>query len=667
MTDQKPRRRRCILLVMSLFAICQAIPLISAADISTEYNSSVTERSVNDGNLILQDVSEIPHSIVTELTRFQNVRYGRFLDWTGDGESIYIRTRFSDTPQIHKVESPNGARKQMTFFREPIGSAYRQPTGDKLIYTMDAGGSEYAQIFLLDPKTADSTMLSDGESLNSSVVWDTTGQHIAFRSTRRNGKSNDLWMMNIDSPGQARMIFESPDGTAWSPIRFDAKGKYLLVRNYVSVVDSRLHLLDLSSGKLTLLAGGENNKSINYGVGFDQQEEAFYFLTDQQSEFIQLAKAPLDDPTNITIISADIPWNVTRLVMSDDRRRGAFVVNNNGIDELFLLDTNSQKYTAVTNLPIGLIGKASFSPDGRRLAMTLNTPKTPSDTYVLSLGKRATDAGKLSQWTSSEVGGLNTDDFIKPELIAYPSFDGRQIPAFVYTPKTEGPHPIIISIHGGPEGQARPSFSSTYQLWMKKLNAAVIVPNVRGSNGYGKSYLQLENGFKREDSVKDIGALLDWIDAQPNLDSERVIVYGGSYGGYMVLASAVHYSDRLKAAVDVVGISNFVTFLKNTKDYRRDLRRVEYGDERNPAMYAHLQTISPLNNIEKITIPLLVVQGENDPRVPVTESKQLVQALREKEQTVWYLNALNEGHGFRKKENRDVYQQVTIMFLQQFL
>ena len=202
---------------------------------------------------------------------------------------------------------------------------------------------------------------------------------------------------------------------------------------------------------------------------------------------------------------------------------------------------------------------------------------------------------------------------------------------------------------------------------MKKLNAAVIVPNVRGSNGYGKSYLQLDNGFKREDSVKDIGALLDWIDAQPNLDSERVIVYGGSYGGYMVLASAVHYSDRLKAAVDVVGISNFVTFLKNTKDYRRDLRRVEYGDERDPAMYAHLQTISPLNNIEKITIPLLVVQGENDPRVPVTESKQLVQALRDKEQTVWYLNALNEGHGFRKKENRDVYQQVTIMFLQQFL
>ncbi|MDG1206612.1 MAG: prolyl oligopeptidase family serine peptidase [Pseudomonadales bacterium] len=667
MNHKKPHRRLSILFGISLFAIGQATSLFVNADISAESNQPMTERRVNNGNLILQDVPEIPHSIVNELTRFQNVRYGSFLDWTADGGSIYIRTRFSDTPQIHKVDAPSGARKQMTFFREPIGSANRQPTGDKIVYTMDAGGSEYAQIFLLDPATADSTMLSDGESVNSSVVWDTNGKHIAFRSTRRNGKSNDLWMMNIDKPGEARMILESPDGTSWSPIRFDSKGKYLLIRNYVSVVDSRLHLLDLASGKLTLLAGGENNKSINYGVGFDLQEDAFYFLTDQQSEFIQLAKAPLADPADITIITAAIPWNVTRLVLSQDRRRGAFVVNNNGIDELFLLDTKTQKYKAVDGLPIGLIGKASFSPDSRGLAMTLNTPKTPSDTYVLALGKRATDAGKLTQWTSSEVGGLNTEDFIKPELIAYPSFDDREIPAFVYTPKTEGPHPVIISIHGGPEGQSRPSFSSTYQMWVKKLNAAVIVPNVRGSNGYGKSYLQLDNGFKREDSVKDIGALLDWIETQPNLDAGRVIVYGGSYGGYMVLASAVHYSNRLKAAVDVVGISNFVTFLKNTKDYRRDLRRVEYGDERDPAMYAHLQAISPLNNIEKITIPLLVVQGENDPRVPVTESTQLVQALRDQEQTVWYLNALNEGHGYRKKENRDVYQQVTIMFLQQFL
>jgi dipeptidyl aminopeptidase/acylaminoacyl peptidase len=226
---------------------------------------------------------------------------------------------------------------------------------------------------------------------------------------------------------------------------------------------------------------------------------------------------------------------------------------------------------------------------------------------------------------------------------------------------------VVISIHGGPEGQARPYFSSTYQLWLEKLGVAVLVPNVRGSAGYGKTYVSLDNGFKREDSVKDIGALLDWIETQPALDQDRVAVFGGSYGGYMVLSSAVHFSDRLKAAIDIVGISSFVTFLENTQDYRRDLRRVEYGDERDPEMRAHLEKISPVNNVEKIKVPLFVVQGANDPRVPVTESIQMVAALREQGEAVWYMNALNEGHGYRKKENRDIYQQATVLFLKKHL
>jgi dipeptidyl aminopeptidase/acylaminoacyl peptidase len=257
-------------------------------------------------------------------------------------------------------------------------------------------------------------------------------------------------------------------------------------------------------------------------------------------------------------------------------------------------------------------------------------------------------------------------------LVQFPTFDSdsggpESIPAWVYRPAGDGPFPVIIRIHGGPEGQARPSFSSTYQMWLQKLGAAVVVPNVRGSDGYGKNYMSLDNGFRREDSVRDIGALLDWIATQPDLDANRVAVFGGSYGGYMVLASAVHYSDRLKAAVDVVGISNFVTFLENTEDYRRDLRRVEYGDERDPEMRAHLQAISPLNHADRVRVPMLVVQGQNDPRVPVTEAEQIVAALREGGQTVWYMNALNEGHGYRKKENSDLYQQATVLFLREFL
>jgi len=278
----------------------------------------------------------------------------------------------------------------------------------------------------------------------------------------------------------------------------------------------------------------------------------------------------------------------------------------------------------------------------------------------------------MQRWTFSEVGGLDTEEFVEPELVRYPTFDlhhdqPRRIPAFVYRPKGVAPHPVIIYVHGGPESQYRPSFSSTFQMWLAELDAAVIAPNIRGSLGYGNEYLSLDDGVLREDAVKDIGALLDWIATQPDLDANRVAIYGGSYGGYVVLASAVHYSDRLKAAVDVVGISNFVTFLESTQDYRRELRRTEYGDERNPEMRAFLERISPLYNVEKINVPLLVVQGQNDPRVAVTESEQIVKALRERGKPIWYINALNEGHGYNRKENRDVYQQAAMMFLQQYL
>ncbi|MDH4056106.1 MAG: alpha/beta fold hydrolase, partial [Gammaproteobacteria bacterium] len=310
--------------------------------------------------------------------------------------------------------------------------------------------------------------------------------------------------------------------------------------------------------------------------------------------------------------------------------------------------------------------------DDSRLGMTLNTAQTPSDAFVLELGKEPLAYGELTRWTESEVGNLDTTAFRMPELVHYPTFDkvgdaAREIPAWVYKPRGTGPHPVIIAIHGGPEGQSRPAFNNTYQMWIDKLGAAVILPNVRGSTGYGKTYTGLDNGFRREDSVRDIGALLDWIATQPDLDESRVAVFGGSYGGYMVLASAVHYSDRLKAVVDIVGISNFVTFLENTQDYRRDLRRAEYGDERDPAMREHLQRISPFNNVGRIDVPMFIVQGENDPRVPVTESLQMVEALRADGHTVWFMNAMNEGHGYRKRENIDVYQQATVLFFQQHL
>jgi dipeptidyl aminopeptidase/acylaminoacyl peptidase len=635
--------------------------------------ADIARSEANSGNLVMEDIPAIPQSVVADLNRYQNVRSAGFQAWTKDGEGMFVTTRFGDVSQIHHVGHAGGARTQITFFEEPTGGVSRQPQGSKMVFTMDAGGSEFSQIFLLDPSGSDDAlMLTDGESRNGAVVWDRRGEWIAYQSTRRNGASNDVWMMNINNPETAGTVYESPDGTWWGPSDFSPDNQQLLILNYVGNADSRIHLLDLESGTMRMVAGNPESPSSNFPLAFDREGKGFYYITDFNGDFQQLAWKSFEDGATPVFVTADIPWNIEGGAVSEDRSRAAFTVNQNGFSKLYLLDMASRKYRPVDSIPTGLVGGMEFSPDGTKLGMTLNTSQTPSDSFVLHLGAVALEFGELTRWTYSEVGGLDTGTFTQPELITYPTFDSNtggpdSIPAWVYKPEGEGPFPVIIAIHGGPESQARPGFSSTYQMWLQKLGAAVIRPNVRGSNGYGKHYMSLDNGFKREDSVKDIGALLDWIKTQPDLDENRVAVFGGSYGGYMVLASSVHYSDRLKAAVDIVGISNFVTFLENTQDYRRDLRRAEYGDERDPDMRAHLEAISPLNHVDKIRIPMFVVQGQNDPRVPVSEAEQVVAALREQGLPVWYMNALNEGHGYRKKENRDVYQQATMMFLREHL
>jgi len=628
--------------------------------------SSQESRTENNGNLILEDIPAIPNSIKEDLSKFQNVRSAAFRGFNNQNEGLFISTRFGNVSQLHLVKGPGGARNQITYFQEPIGSVAMHPTQSSIAFTMDRGGSEYSQIYLLDPKSASTQMLTDGVSRNGGPLWSNSGDRIAFQSTKRNGSSNDVWVMSIDDPQNTKLILESPDGSWWGAVDWTEDDDKVLIQNYISIANSKAYIVDLNTQKKTLLLGKKDASSVNSALAFDKDDKGIFFITNQYGEFNQLAYYNIAT-SEVTVISKEISWDVDGFSISEDSKKAAFVVNENGYSSLYLLNPNSFAFKKVTSLPIGLIGSMQFSKDNRSLGLTLNTYQSPSDTYVLDLQYSSLRYGKLTRWTYSEVGGLDTSKFVEPELIHYESFDGRKIPAFIYAKKTGSPQPVIISIHGGPEGQARPSFSSTYQLWMANLGAAVITPNVRGSDGYGKEYLSLDNGFKREDSVKDIGALLDWIKTQPHLDSSRVAVYGGSYGGYMVLASAVHYSDRLKAAVDIVGISNFVTFLKNTKDYRRDLRRVEYGDERDPDMEAFLQNISPNNNVERIQVPMFVVQGENDPRVPVTEAEQVVKSLRNNGKKVWYMNALNEGHGYRKKENRDIYQQAVILFLKENL
>ncbi|MDT8448915.1 MAG: alpha/beta fold hydrolase [Wenzhouxiangellaceae bacterium] len=641
--------------------------IILAALLPVTLMAAVDQRTANSGNVVLEGVPEIPADIGEALRRYQNTRSAGLAAWSADGRSIYIETRFAEVSQLHRVDHPGGMRRQLTWFDEPIGQVARRPGHETIAFTMDEGGDEFDQIYLFDPVDGSRRMISDGESRNGALQWSDDGRYLAFQSTRRNGRSNDVWLFDFETGLEPRLVLEAPDGAWWGPVDFAPDNSKLLVQQYISINDSRIHVVDLESGEARRLIGSAEDPARNLGYSFNAAGDGIYFGTDGGSEFVRLAYLPLAAGAEPQIITDDIDWSVGGLTLNHARDAGVFSTNEGGITRMYRFDPADHSYRPIESLPQGVIGGAEFSPDDSRLGLVVNNARSPSDVHVLDWA-----AGELERWTFSEVGGLDPDGFVMPELIEYPTFDEvdgepRMIPAFVYRPSGTGPHPVIVSIHGGPEGQARPTFSSTYQLWIDRLGAAVVVPNVRGSSGYGKSYLKLDNGFRREDSVKDIGALLDWIAAQPDLDQDRVAVYGGSYGGYMVLASAVHYSDRLEAAVDIVGISSFVTFLENTQDYRRDLRRPEYGDERDPEMRAHLEKISPLNNVGKIDVPLFVVQGQNDPRVPVTEAEQMVAALREQGSPVWYMNALNEGHGYRRKENRDLFSEATIVFLETWL
>ncbi|MGQ0384761.1 MAG: S9 family peptidase [Gammaproteobacteria bacterium] len=617
---------------------------------------------ITRGNLAIEGIPEIPAELIERMRRYQHTRQAALADWTSDGQ-ITISTRFGNTSQLHLVAEPMGARRQLTFFDEPVSGGRWSPTGarDGLAYVRDAGGNENFQVEYLDPAALAPVRITDGRGRASSPVWSHDGTRFAFSWTARTGVAADLY---VDDPLDKRapeMVFEAPE-VGWNVGEFAPDGKSLLIGRFVSANESYGYVYDFESRTRREIEPA-GVKAARSNAVFAADGRGVYFTSDLGSEFQTLRHFDLATG-RVTPLSADIPWDVENLEISRDGRYLAFTVNRDGASQLFLLDTVRNGRIEPLILPFGVIGSMRFEPKGHRLAFSLQTPAAPFDVWVYS----PTD-GELVRWTKSELGPLDASRFVAPTLVRYPSFDRagrkpREVPAWVYKPAGPGPHPVLINIHGGPESQSRPIFSISTQQWVGELGYAVIHPNVRGSTGYGKTYVALDNGMKREDSVRDIGALLDWIATQPDLDAKRVVVIGGSYGGYMVLASMTHYNDRLRGGIDIVGISNFITFLESTAEYRRDLRRPEYGDERDPAMRAYLQKISPLTNVARISRPMLIVQGQNDPRVPVTESGQMVARIRDNGGEVWYLVGLNEGHGFAKRDNIDYYQWAVALFLE---
>jgi len=615
-------------------------------------------------NLVVEGVPPIPTALVEDVQHYTKFRMTFLLSWHPARREMLISTRTGDTNQVHLVTSPGGAHTQLTFFPDRVGTArFRPQTGDYFVFSKDVGGNEFFQLYRYDVADGKVMLLTDGQSRNTGRLFSHAGDYLSYSSTRRNGKDTDIYLVDPADPQSTRLLLQV-DSAGWGATDWSPDDRTLLVGEYVSVNESYVWLIDATTGEKTLLTPKGGAEQVAYSnARFSKDSKGLYVTTDKGSEFKRLTYIDFATKEH-TPLTNHIPRDVVAFELSPDGSTIAFLTNEDGVSSLHLLDTTTRQEKPVPPLPVGVIGGLEWHENGHDLGFALNSARSPTDVYSLD-----TVMGKVERWTRGETGRLNPESFAEPELVRWQSFDERTISGFLYMPPPQftGPRPVVIAIHGGPEEQARPTFLGRNNYYVHELGVALFFPNVRGSSGYGKTFLKLDNGFLREDAYKDIGALLDWIKTQPRLDASRVMVTGVSYGGHMTFAIATRYNDQIRAALSVVGISNLVSFLERTEAYRRDLRRAEYGDERDPKMREFMLRIAPLHNAVQITKPLFVVAGGNDPRVPVNEAEQMVSTVRQNGTPVWYLMATDEGHGFAKKKNQDYQFYATVMFMRDYL
>jgi dipeptidyl aminopeptidase/acylaminoacyl peptidase len=635
-------------------AVLSAImPAVAAAAVGVDDVVEKPEAIVADG------LPPIPESLADEVRPYLSSRSALSATWNPADRSLLISTRFANTPQLHTVASPLAMRRQISFEAETVRYAsYAPKSGDVLLVMKDVGGNEAFQIYSL--KDGRLSLLTDGEHRNSLEAWSRDGKLIGYSSVRRNGTDWDLYVMDPRDPSTDRMVMQGQG--VWQIEDFFPDGGRAVVSNPASITKSTLYELDLETGERRAIT--DPAAETRYDDAQFGPDGRLWAMSDKDSDFRRLGTLDLASGRFVPLDN-EPKWDVEAFEVAEDGRFVAYTLNEAGISRLKVHDLSSGTTRTANDLPIGLIADLDVAPWGE-IAVTLISAQSPLDAFSVN-----PDTLAVTRWTQGETGGLDSEAFVTPELIEVESFDGEAVSGFLYRPdssKFPGKRPLIIDIHGGPEAQARPMFQYGKNYLINELGIAIFYPNVRGSTGYGKRFGSLDNGpFKREDSVKDIGAFIDALAKDPGLDADRFGVTGGSYGGYMCYAAAIHHGDRLRAAIAEVAVSNIVTVLESMESYRRDLRRPEYGDERDPAQRAKLLEISPLTRANEITIPLMVVTGVNDPRVPPSEAHQMVDAVRANGRDVWHLIAENEGHGFYRKENQDYHFLATVLFWKKHL
>ncbi|RLM70455.1 S9 family peptidase [Halorubrum sp. Atlit-26R] len=589
-----------------------------------------------------------------DIERYLNVRNAGGADLGPDGRLSFLLDT-TGTGQVWSVREPESWPEQHTFFEESVSFVDSSPERSEAVFGMDEGGNERAQLYRLDYESGAITDLTDmPEAKHRWGGWDSTGDRFAFASNRRDEAVFDVYVQGRDETGDDAELVHEGDGwlsvAGWSP-----SDDRLIVHEAHSSFDHDVYTLDLATGDLTHHTPHEGDVRYS-GPGWGPDGEGVYLVTDRDTDTLRLERLDLETD-EFDVVADGGEWNVDGVAIDEDSRRLVYSRNVDGYTELTageLVAPDRIDELPTPDLPRGVAGGVSFGPEGERFAVTSTGSTHNADVYVVDA-----TTGEAERWTRASTAGVPPDTFVERELVHYPTFDGREIPAFFSVPETEPPesgYPVVVDIHGGPESQRRPSFASVTQYLLNN-GYAVFEPNVRGSSGYGKAYSGLDDVENRMDSVKDVREGVGWLHDHPEVDPDRVVAMGGSYGGFMVLASLTEYPELWAAGVDIVGIANFVTFLENTGDWRRSLREAEYGSLDEDREF--LESVSPINNIERIETPLFVLHGENDPRVPVGEAEQIVEEAREQGVPVRKLIFDDEGHGFAKLDNRiEAYREI---------
>ncbi|MBU0517468.1 S9 family peptidase [bacterium] len=587
--------------------------------------------------------------------QYLNIRSASGNQLSPDGKSVLFMSDITGINQAYLIDADGGWPHQLTFFEDGADGANLSRDGETILVTADVGGNERRQFYLTSPRgEAPRRITYSDESIYSFGGWSHDGSSFAYSSNVTDAHYFDVYIYDL-TWGTSRLLYgkeSSFTSMGWSP-----DDHYIVVRDYITNYDANLYLVDVHTGDAKLLTPHEGLAQY-HSIRWTPDSKGFYFVTDQDSEFYGLAYYTLE---NEGFAWFEKPtWDVKGVTLSEDGRYLAWTTNEGGYDAMRIRDLFLDQDVLSPPLPDGIYGGFSFSDDFSKMALTYYSPTHTADVWIYDLKTKA-----IRQVTHSAMAGIDRASLIRPILVHYPTFDGMEIPGFLYLPpgaKKSDKLPVVVKMHGGPESQTRPWLSTSTQFFVNK-GLAVFEPNVRGSTGYGKTYTHLDDVEKRLDSVKDMEYGARWLISEGYADPERLAVFGGSYGGYMVLAALTEQPDLWAVGVDIVGIANFVTFLEKTGDWRRRYRETEYGSLEHDREF--LKSISPLHKVKNIRVPLMVIQGANDPRVPAYESEQIVKALQKKKLPVKYLLYEDEGHGLAKLKNKlDAYPQMAEFLLE---